>query len=182
MSLLSKLTGKRKFVLNFPRRQRKTLLLNQQLKEVNLVAKHGRWFRPKDPSLKGTSYDSKLEQRLHEGELKGADHHPPPVAYIIEKKYNPDFMFKLNDKVIYIESKGYFQDRQDSAKYPWVKTYLKENEELVFVFENPDKPIHFQRPRKDGTKMTHGEWCIKNGFRYFSEENLCLQKLFHLES
>lgn len=164
-----------------PRKLGKSLL--QKLRsEEDLVAKHGRWFRPKDKSLLGTTYDSKLEKRLHDGGLKDAEHHPPPIDYTIDHKYKPDFMAKLHDKVIYIEAKGYFQDRKDSAKYPWIKSFLKENEELVFVFENPDKPIHFQRPRKDGTKMTHGEWCTKNGFRYFSEENICLQTMFHQES
>lgn len=146
------------------------------------MQKHGRWFRPKDKGLLGTKYDSKLEQRLHEGALKEAEHHPDSIAYTIDHKYNPDFMLKLKDKVVLVEAKGYFQDRKDSGKYPWIKTYLKENEELIFVFENPDKPIHFQRPKKDGSKMTHAEWCDKNGFRYFSEEGLCLKKIFNQES
>lgn len=147
------------------------------------MPKHGRWFRPRDASLKGTSYDSKMEKRLHEGVLSDLNHHPTPIDYTIFHKYNPDFVYYKDDgKIIYIESKGYFQDRKDSGKYPWIKKHLNGFEELVFVFEKPDKPIHFQRPRKDGTKMTHGEWCIKNGFRYFAEENLCLKELLHPES
>ena len=147
------------------------------------MAQHGRYFRPKDPSLKGTGYDSKLEKRLHEDALVDAIHHPNPIPYYINHKYNPDFLLYTEDKnSILIEAKGYFQDRKDSGKYIWIKKCLAQNEELVFIFENPNKPIHFQSKRKDGTKMTHGEWCIKHGFRYFSEDNICLTQLLNPES
>lgn len=147
------------------------------------MQKHGRYFRPKDPSLKGTGYDSKLEERLHKGILSDYEHHPPKVEYVSHHKYEPDFKCTRWDGfVIYIEAKGYFQDRADCSKYNWIKESLDRYEQIVFVFENPDKPIHFQSKRKDGTKMTHGEWCTKNGFRYFSEESLCLKKLFDLLS
>jgi len=74
----------------------------------------------------------------------------------------------LGDKVIYIEAKGYFQDATEAAKYIWVKDVLGPNEELVFVFENPNTKIHYLKARKDGSKLTLGEWAENNNFRWFT--------------
>lgn len=63
-------------------------------------------------------------------------------------------------------------DRNDCTKYIWVRKSLPENMELVFCFETPTKPIHFQPKRQDGSRMTHAEWCEKNGFRWFSEQTI----------
>lgn len=135
-----------------------------------MVAQRGRFFRPKPKALKGTPYDSMTEKRLHEGVLSPCNFHTVKLSYTIEHKYEPDFIVNVGDKIIYIEVKGYFQDRAETQKYNWIKKALSDVEELVFVFEKPDKPIHFQAKRKDGSKMTHREWCIKQGFRVFSEE------------
>ena len=131
---------------------------------------HGRYFRVKHKDLKGTPYDSMTEKRLHDGAFKGCDFHSTNIEYHIEHKYEPDFTFTKAGKAIYIEVKGYFQDRAELQKYKWIKKALHSSEEeLVFIFEKPDKPIHFQAKRKDGTKMTHREWCVKSGFRVYSE-------------
>lgn len=137
------------------------------------MAKQGRFFRPKPKALKGTIYDSMLEKRLHEGPFKKLEFHvnSNKIDYVIEHKYEPDFVYKAPDgTVIYIECKGYFQDSAEAQKYKWVKKSLKDNEILVFVFEKPDKEIHYQRKRTDGTKMTHREWCEKEGFICVSEQ------------
>lgn len=132
----------------------------------------GRWFRPRDTTLKGTGYDSKLEQRLHEGPLRDAKHHDQKVPYTWEHTYEPDFVV-LGDRItLLVECKGYFMDRDDCTKYVWVRKALPENYELVFCFENPHKGIHFQSTRKDGSKMTHAEWAEKNGFRWFDESTI----------
>lgn len=130
----------------------------------------GRYFRPKPAALKGTPYDSMTEKRLHEGVFKGCNFHNYKIAYHIEHKYEPDFIIVRDGKTIFVEVKGYFQDRAETQKYKWVAKALDDNEELVFIFENPNKQMHFQAKRKDGTKMTHAEWCDKMGFRVFSEE------------
>lgn len=132
----------------------------------------GRWFRPRDAGLKGTGYDSKLEQRLHTGPLKGAEFHTHKVSYTWEHKYEPDFVVDCGGVTTMVECKGYFMDRDDCTKYLWVRKALPENYELVFCFESPTKAIHFQSTRKDGTKMTHAEWAEKNGFRWYDETTI----------
>lgn len=92
---------------------------------------------------------------------------------MLEKEYNPDFTLTFPDgRQIFIEAKGYFQDAQEIQKYPWVRKALKPHQELVFCFEKPNKPIHFRTKRKDGTKMSHGEWADKLGFRYFTIDTI----------
>ena len=136
------------------------------------MATQGRYFRPRDEGLKGTGYDSKLEQRLHLGPLQSASHHENPVAYTWEHKYEPDFVVRSGGITILVECKGYFMDRDDATKYNWVRKALPEGTTLVFCFETPHKPIHFQSKRKDGTKMTHAEWAEKNGFAWYDESTI----------
>lgn len=132
------------------------------------MATQGRFFRPRDASLKGLPYDSLLEKRLHETHLQGANHHPEPIPYTWEHTYEPDFVLGN----ILVECKGYFQDRADCTKYIWVKRALPPEKELVFVFEDPNKPIHFQAKRTNGSRMRHFEWAEKHGFRWFSEQTI----------
>lgn len=132
-----------------------------------MAKQQGRYFRPKPKALQGTQYDSTTEKLLHEGVLKDVPFHASQIKYVTEHTYNPDFTLVTPEATFYIEVKGYFQDRAEASKYNWVKASLGEGEYLVFVFEKPDKPIHFQAKRRDGTKMTHKEWCDKNGFMCF---------------
>ena len=136
-----------------------------------MAAQQGRYFRPRDKTLKGTGYDSKLEQRVHEGPLKTAEHHSQKVEYVWEHRYEPDFILP-GERTTLVECKGYFMDRDDATKYLWVRKALPSTTELVFCFETPHKPIHFQAKRSDGTKMTHAQWAEKNGFRWFDETNI----------
>lgn len=137
-----------------------------------MAKKQGRFFRPKPASLKGTPYDSTTEQRLHQGVLANTPFHSEKVPYSVEHKYNPDFIIDKGDTKFLVEVKGYFQDRAEMSKYKWIKKALPEGTYLVFVLEKPDKPIHFQSKRGDGTKMTHEEWCQKEGFMVFTEETI----------
>lgn len=136
------------------------------------MAKQGRFFRPKPKALQGTPYDSMLEKRLHEDDLEGVEFHTRKIPYHIEHTYHPDFIHTTDEATFLIEAKGYFQDSAEMQKYKWVAKSLDEGTYLVFVFEKPHKPIHFQKKRKDGTKMTHAEWAEKNGFMWFSEETV----------
>ena len=136
------------------------------------MAIQGRYFRPRDTTLKGTGYDSKLEQRLHQGVLADAQHHGAKVPYTWEHHYEPDFILDHAGTQTLVECKGYFMDRDDCTKYVWVRKSLPEGSRLVFCFENPHKAIHFQAKRKDGSKMTHAEWAIKNGFLWYDEDSI----------
>lgn len=131
-----------------------------------------RTFRQKPKHLKGTPYDSGFEKELHNGPLKNCEFHPEKIKYTIEKTYEPDFVHRTGDSVFYLESKGYFQDASELQKYRWVQKALQEGEYLVFIFQTPHKPIHFQKVRQDGTKMTHAEYAEKNGFMWFTKDTI----------
>lgn len=93
------------------------------------------------------------------------------IPYTVNHEYNPDFVLERNGGKIYIEIKGYFQDSSEAAKYKWVRESLKEGEELLFIFEDPNKTLHYLSKRKDGTKLTMAEWAERNGFRWYTLES-----------
>jgi hypothetical protein len=137
-----------------------------------------RFFKARPKSLpKG--YDSQLEYNLHQTVLKDATHHVDKgdrLPYAVEHTYEPDFLFQLNGKLWVVEVKGRFRDSTEAAKYIWVRKmlehwpyYLKSGcseIELILLFENAATPMPFSKRRKDGTKLSHGEWATKNGFRW----------------
>ena len=138
---------------------------------------HGRYFRPKPKELMGTPFDSLTEKRLHEqwtklSNNKSVTWKPEPVQYEITHLYKPDASLQLpqlnGSTTLLLEVKGYFQDSSETQKYNWVRKSLKEDQELVFVFENPNTKLHWLKARKDGTKMTMAEWADKQGFRWFT--------------
>lgn len=133
----------------------------------------GRYFRQKPAALKGTPYDSLVEKSLAEGPLKDCQFHPEKIDYISEHKYEPDFTFRDSKGIEWIiEAKSIFQDSKEASKYQWVRKALKDDQILVFVLEKPDQKIHWQAKRKDGSKMTMGEWCEKNKFMHFTKDNI----------
>ena len=150
------------------------------------MPQQGRWFRPKPKSLVGTPYDSTTEQRLdgmltelRKGSQLNSEFHPSPIQYQMKREYNPDFQIHLprsstganTPTLLLVEVKAIFTDAAEMQKYPWVRESLRGPQELVFVFEDPDKAIHFYKKRKDGTKLTVSEWAEKNGFRWFTLES-----------
>lgn len=132
------------------------------------MAKQGRFFRPKDKSLIGSPYDSLLEKRIHTA-IPKLKHHEQKVDYVRYHKYEPDFVFEKEGITYLVEAKGYFQDAAELGKYVPIRDALEDGQELIFVFEKPEKAIHFQATRKDGTKTSHREWCEKKGFKAYSE-------------
>lgn len=133
----------------------------------------GRYFRQKPKELKGTPYDSLVEKSLHEGVLSGCEFHPEKISYVSEHKYEPDFTYRDSKGIEWlIEAKSIFQDSKEASKYKWIKKALKEDQILVFVLEKPDLKIHWQAKRKDGSKMSMSEWCEKNGFMWFTKDNI----------
>tara|TARA_Y100000389_G_scaffold103118_1_gene99991 strand:- start:1899 stop:2417 length:519 start_codon:yes stop_codon:yes gene_type:complete len=120
----------------------------------------------------GNKYDSIWEAVLHESILKDWEHHVDKVPYVIEHKYEPDFVREVDGCKILLESKGRFWDFQEYNKYIWVRKQLPEDTELVFLFANPDAPMPAAKRRKDGTKRSHGEWAWANNFRWYSEDTI----------
>ena len=118
-------------------------------------------------------YDSWFEYDLHRNHLLGCKFHPDTIQYVQVKMYEPDFVY-VNPKgfKIYIETKGRFRDSAEARKYKDIRDGLGKDEELVFVFQNPKTPMPHAKKRRDGTKLTHGGWAEKEGFRYFDQYSL----------
>lgn len=112
-------------------------------------------------------YRSGLESRLHTGPLAKCDYEPMALAYVTESNYIPDFVY---GKYIF-EAKGRFRTYGEASKYIAVRV-SNPDYELIFVFSDPAKPMPGAMPRRDGTKLSHGEWATKNGFRYFTEQTI----------
>lgn len=114
-------------------------------------------------------YDSKFEEDLAKGPLRGCNYHTVSIPYTIERYYEPDF---TKGKFI-IEAKGRFRDRNESNKYIWIKKHLPKGKELVFVFMNHKTPMPgAKRRKKCGTKQSVGEWATKNKIRWFTPRTL----------
>jgi len=117
-------------------------------------------------------YDSHWEYELHAGILYGWSFHPNKISYIVEHKYEPDFVAQLEGKTILLEAKGRFWDFAEYSKYIWISKVLPPDTELVFLFADPSAPMPQAKKRKDGTKRSHGEWASANNFRWFSEDTM----------
>lgn len=127
-------------------------------------------YYPPRPKGLPKGYDSWPEHRLHTSILKEEKYHPDKIDYVVKHTYEPDFEITQGNLTYLLEFKGYFRDSKEAAKYTWIHKVLPENTELLFIFDRPQKAIHFRSKRQDGTRQTHGEWAEKNGFRYFDEE------------
>ena len=116
-------------------------------------------------------YRSKPEKRLHETILKDWEYESTKLFYKLP--YTPDWTNTTApyeegvtpEKKYYLEYKGYLR-RGDSRKYRAVKDGLATHEELIFIFDNPNKKM------VGAKKLTHGQWAEKYGFRYCCEDTL----------
>lgn len=105
-------------------------------------------------------YRSGLEERFAE-KAPMFDFEPYKVPYTVERKYIPDFVYKTNRGYdVLIECKGYFRVG-DTQKYKAIKRCLVDDE-LVFVLSDPKKRL------RKGAKMNMGEWCEKEGIRWYT--------------
>lgn len=110
------------------------------------------------------NYRSKLEKVLGEGVLKDCHYEPFTLSYTQTKEYLPDFVTKESGYIF--EAKGYFRTYGEFKKYVDVQ---RDNPfwELVFIFQDPEKPLPWSRKRKgDGKRMTHRELVEKHGFQW----------------
>tara|TARA_R110002073_G_scaffold91274_1_gene214934 strand:- start:523 stop:1026 length:504 start_codon:yes stop_codon:yes gene_type:complete len=140
-------------------------------RKVKSGSRKRRAKRPVEKNLI-TGYDSNWEYELHTGPLKDWSIHTDKVYYVINHSYTPDFIKRLDGKLIYLEAKGRFWDYQEYNKYIWVRKALPENTELVFLFANPSAPMPQAKRRQDGTKRSHAEWAEANKFRWFGKYSL----------
>ena len=120
-------------------------------------------------TLKG--YRSGFERDLGR-KLTSCDYEPKYAIqeYTSSHKYNPDFVPRDNPNLL-IEAKGRFRTRSEASKYLHVQECNPEVE-IVFIFMAPNRPMPGARRRKDGTKLSHGEWAESNGFTYYTTRNL----------
>mgnify|MGYP000072974143 CR=1 FL=1 len=104
---------------------------------------------------------SKLEERF-EAILQDLDvpyeYEVTVIPYTVPEskhKYTVDWTL-LNG--ILCETKGFLADHKERTKYVLLKQQYPDLD-LRFVFDNPNKLC-------GGTKMTHGAWAVKYGFKY----------------
>ena len=107
-------------------------------------------------------YKSALESKVAQLLGKEWQYEEWTVPYTLEKNYVVDF----SRDALFIEVKAFFRPG-DIAKYKAVQETLRDTEhELVFVLANPLKKV------RKGSKATMAQWCEKNGFRWYSVNDL----------
>jgi hypothetical protein len=115
---------------------------------------------------------SKFEDTLIK-RLKGCEYEPYRLTYTSERTYLVDFV-PVCDESILIEAKGRFRSSEEARKYVDIQK-SHPDKEIVFIFMAPKQPMPHAKRRKDGTKMSHGEWADKNGFKYYELSSLPLE-------
>ncbi len=108
-------------------------------------------------------YRSGLEAKFAEALPRGSyEYESLKIPYTTHRTYLVDFV--VNERII--ECKGFFREG-DTQKYKAIRDTLAETgEELIFVLSDPNKKI------RKGAKMTMGQWCKKEGFAYFTLEEV----------
>jgi len=110
-------------------------------------------------------YRNKFEERTAEVLSGLCKYEPITVPYTVNRKYIPDFVGEYNNVQLLFECKGYFRIG-DVQKYKAIRDSLAKNQELIFILYEPLKKV-----RKSG-KINMGQWCDKEGIRWFTLENL----------
>ncbi len=96
-----------------------------------------------------------LEANVFKRLPKGARYEKEWIAYVLPKKYLPDFIVQTpSGHKIYVEVKGYMR-YEDQQKMKAVK-FSNPDLDIRFFFPQ-DKPIH-------KGKMLNSEWCKRYGF------------------
>jgi len=105
---------------------------------------------------KGTS-EARVIEDLNERGVS-YQYEPDKMAYYVERHYIPD----LAVGNMIVELKGYL--RQDSQrKMKSIKAQYPDLD-IRFVFQKASSTIQGAKKRKDGSKMTCGEWADRQGF------------------
>ncbi|MDA7495960.1 hypothetical protein OAA57_00780 [bacterium] len=105
---------------------------------------------------KGT-FEARVIEDLNERGVS-YQYEPDKMAYYVERHYIPD----LAVGNMIVELKGYL--RQDSQrKMKSIKAQYPDLD-IRFVFQKASSTIQGAKKRKDGSKMTCGEWADRQGF------------------
>jgi len=111
-------------------------------------------------TIKNSRYRSSLEAKFASNNSgKGYQYEPFSLPYVMKRNYKPDFVI---DDVL-IECKGFFRPG-DTLKYKSIRDSLPDYE-LVFVLSDPNKKV------RKGSKLTMGQWCVKEGFKHYTLDN-----------
>lgn len=111
-------------------------------------------------------YRSKLEEKVA-NVIPDWDYEGRNLEYTSYHKYVPDF-HKSN---YVIEVKGRFRTYSEASKYIAVRD-SNPTIRFIFLFSDPAKAMPGARKRKDGTRLSMGEWALKNDFEYTTIEEL----------
>lgn len=106
--------------------------------------------------LKGT-FEQRVIGKLEEAGVQ-FEYEPHNLPYTVERQYYPDLLVGG----IYIELKGFF--RQDAQRKMKAVKAQHPDLDIRFLFQRGNSPVHGAKTRKDGTKMTCGEWADRYGF------------------
>jgi hypothetical protein len=114
--------------------------------------------------LKGT-FEERVIGKL---EKRGVsyEYEPCNLPYTVERKYYPDLL--VNG--IYIELKGFF--RQDAQRKMKAVKAQHPDLDIRFLFQRGNSPVHGAKKRKNGTKMTCGEWADRYDFVWAEGEEI----------
>ena len=116
-----------------------------------------------------TTSRSTLEERvMHNLDGRGVayEYEPCKLPYTVERNYIPDLL--IGD--VYVEVKGYF--RQDAQRKMRSIREQHPNLDIRFLFQRGNSPVQGSKKRKDGTRMTCGEWAERHGFVWAEGEEI----------
>ena len=115
-------------------------------------------MQKKTTKQKYGQYRSGLEKTFAKEAPRGLfAYEPERIPYVVHRVYCPDFVHVPSGTMI--ECKGFFR-AGDTLKYKSIRDTI--DRELVFVLSDPNKKI------RKGSKLTMGQWCDKEGFAYFT--------------
>lgn len=116
----------------------------------------------KNGGLRESGHRSKLEEKfaaiLEEVGIDG-QYEAQKLKYTVPQS-NHTYLVDFSPNGQTWEVKGFLRDYDERHKYQLIKEQHPEVD-LIFCFDSVEKKI-------TGTKMTHGQWAEKYGFRYCS--------------
>lgn len=107
-----------------------------------------------------STFEDKIIAELKEANRK-FKYEPIKIKYVIEANYIPDLV--LGNGII-VELKGYF--RVDAMTKMIAVKKANPTLDIRFVFMSSKSAVQGAKVRKNGTKMTCGEFAEKHGFPY----------------